>query len=412
MTRLKNFFKFHIYSLSIFAFLIIYNLIFVGFHPFESHNIVYQSYLIDFSVGFCTKILPGAFYNLLFNDLSTKAVYTYCFVLLIVFFALASVVLEKLIKAIDYGNRKILLLILLFFISGTTAFSMHVHIPGAHDFYWMVAFFLSLLCLSSKHLYILIIPLSLISVIINYGFLVSAFPFLILLMIYKASTLSEKKNKTYLLIITILTTVFSFLLGLYFLFFEFENLKYTAEEFSEMLESKGNLKQAALYYLATLYNQDTYGVLNSSFNESVVQSVETPFQQALATVYHRILIAFDGINWEAGALAFLLYIPWLILIYRYIQNRTKTETNKLKSFSLNLIVPFFFFTVLICLFLSRDIIRFMGAIYSYMFTCFLYVIYSQKGKGLDYLEALINKHSVFLTAFFIIYFSINMSPIT
>ena len=68
MNLIKNYFKNHIYFYGIFAFVLLYDFLAVGIEPWDSANVYYSFYLIDFSFGFCSKILPGAIYNFLFDD--------------------------------------------------------------------------------------------------------------------------------------------------------------------------------------------------------------------------------------------------------------------------------------------------------------------------------------------------------
>ena len=65
MIKLKNLVIRHKIALSFFAFIVIYNFVFVD-KPFEFSSlcdVTYAYHLVDFSVGFCTKLLPGAIYN-------------------------------------------------------------------------------------------------------------------------------------------------------------------------------------------------------------------------------------------------------------------------------------------------------------------------------------------------------------
>ena len=113
-------------------------------------------------------------------------------------------------------------------------------------------------------------------------------------------------RKIFLWIIIVLTVVLSLLLGVYFLLFERDNLKYTVEEFCKILESRGFTGENE-YYRATLYNIDSYDVFYENFNEKNINDAQTPIIYALATVYHRILIAFSGIRIETGIFPFLLW---------------------------------------------------------------------------------------------------------
>lgn len=403
MNSIKNFCKKHIYFFCFFSFILIYNCVVVGFESWGSWHTIYSFYLVDYSMGFCSKMLPGVIYNFLFDDTSLQAVYSYCVFLYVLFIFLVVILLEKLVKLVEKENRSTLLFILLFFISGTLTFSAHVRMPGSHDFYWLVFAVLSLLCLSDKHFYIFIIPLSLLAVMVNYGYLVSYFLCVVALMIYKTATLSQNKDKIFLWIIIVLTVVLSLLLGVYFLLFERDNLKYTVEEFCKILESRGFTGENE-YYRATLYNIDSYDVFYENFNEKNINDAQTPIIYALATVYHRILIAFSGIRIETGIFPFLLALPCVAMIILYLCKKLKNETNKTKVFSLICLIPIFFVIIFISIFLSTDIIRFICNAYTGLFGSFLFLLYFEKGDSLNYIRDWIKKIPPFLILVFLIFY--------
>ena len=409
MDFIKNYFKKHTWFFCIFLFILFYNLVAVGVNPWNSTNVYYSFYLIDFSFGFCTKILPGAIYNFLFDDTSPGTAYTYNVILFVLLIALVAYILERLIMSFEKENRKTLIFILLFFVSGPLTFSLLAQVPGTYDYYWLLFATLSLLCLSDKKLYIFIIPLSLLAVITNYGYLIVQLPFLLLLMIYKSALLNDEKSRIFLRFIAVITLIMSFSLGLYFVFFENANLVYSKEECVEIFRERGFTGEPD-YFLITLYNDDFFNVMENDFDEKVFASAQSPIEYSLLTLYLRIKLAIEKIHIKSAIIPLMLASPCVSLFFVYFRKKVKEERNKTKKLTLLCFIPVSVAVIIFSMFLSMDIIRFIGHSFILLFTSFLYVLYNE--KDVEYIRKTIKKVPVFLTLFYIAFYLVTiMSPI-
>lgn len=384
---IKKFFSKH-YSLHFFIFILLYNFVVTrGFELWTIDSGTYTYYLVDFSMGFCSKFLPGAIYNFFFDDTSTTAVSIFAIFLFLLCAALISIMLEKILKNADEKNKNLLLFLFVFLLTGPSLLPMCIYRIGSHDVFWILFFLLSILFLSNKRLYILIVPMCMLSVTVNYGSLVSFIPAILLMMIYKITLIQEKKEKKWLWFTTILSLLSAVLLSAYFMIFEHSNLTYTFEEFTAILNERGYVGEP-YYFGSNLYDIEYYEEINYEH----LESIQSPFIYAIAHVYYRVVWNFAYISMETIIAPLLLSLPVIILIFSFLKTRIKDkEEKKLKRFVVFCMLAMFFFILLGGVFLSTDIVRFWGHAYTLLFAFFLYIVYNEKNDNLQHMSDCIAK---------------------
>lgn len=134
MQRLKNAFYEHRFGLFFFVFLMAYSFIVSGnMQVWKVDDLTYSFHVVDFSMGFCTKLLPGAVCNFLFDEVTEAKVSTYLNILVAFCFLLVSLLLEKIVLSTGKEYRTPLIFLIAFFLTGPATFSIYIAL-------WFVAY--------------------------------------------------------------------------------------------------------------------------------------------------------------------------------------------------------------------------------------------------------------------------------
>ncbi len=389
MLRIKHLINNHRYSLIIFSGIVIYNFAVTNaFNLWTISKSNYAYHLVDFSVGFCSKLLPGAVYNFFFDDTSMEAISIYCSVLMLTAFALISLLCERLLIKFGKENTGILSFLLVFFFTGTSTFPMYITKLGALDMYWLIFAIISVICLSDKRLYIFIIPANILSVSVNFGSIISFIPFIILLMLYKISITDKKDEKIYLWLTAVMTALFCVAVALYFIMFEKNNINYTFSEFSELLASRG-FKGRSIYYATSLYSEPLY----DSIDYEQLNSEQPPLQYFFVYLCNRIRMTLDKTSITDGLAPFFLMLPILLFTVSFFIKRIKNckKLNKLVYICFPLM---FIATNCVGMLFSTDVIRTLGHAYTLLFASFLFVSYYEKDDAVGHIHKTVKSISM------------------
>lgn len=367
----------------------------------EIDDISYDYYIVDFSVGFCSKLLPGAIYNLFAREINNYSVTKYVTFLLICCFLLISYILECFLNKINCKDRKEVLILIFFYLSGPYTFAAHVEQFGMLDFHWLITAIFFVLFLSNKWSYILIIPLCLVAVSINFSAIFCFVPFFIVLMLYKVSVLKNGKEKIYLTSITFVSCLFSLALSFYFVFFERYNLNYTIDEFHDFLISRGS--NYGLYYEYSFY-RDTIGHLPQNFGVEIKINGNSFLEKLFGVVVQQLSVTFKMISWDDFANIIIL-LPLLILFFDFFKNLIKINKGNLLKKTIYLCMISIFFVPLIgCVLFSTDINRWVSHSFLLFFTCVFYCVYLEKESACLCLKQSVSKISlVHVFLYFVLY---------
>lgn len=356
-------------------------------NPLRLSDVCYPYFLVDFSMGFCSKLLPGAIYNFLFDNTSRVAVFSYNTFIFIAFVLVVFVMLEKLILRVGYDDRKNFFCMSILFLTGISVFPMCVYKMGSLDSYWIYFTILSVVFLSDRRLYLLIIPSSLMVIMVNFGGIFVYIPFIILLTIYKSTVIQEKSEKYYLCVVAAITTVLSILLSGYFVIYEQGNLVYTFEEFTQILNNRG-YDGVSRYYATGLYSEPYYDTVDYAG----INGIESPIYRALYFVFQRFLLTLKMTAFEKGVLPFLVSSPTVVVVIYCFNKFIKCHgISGLKKFVLFCMSAMFFMSIAICIIFSSDVVRFIGHAYSLLIASFFYVVYYERENISGILTALIKK---------------------
>ena len=237
---------------SSFAFLTLYGWLFVNNGALWSVNpVTYSLYALDYSMGFCTRILPGAVYHALIGKYEYGAVSAFVTVFYLLLAALVSFFADRFFAAAPAREKKTCLFLLFLFLSGPFTFGIEIREFGMLDLYWLLFFAAGVLLLPNKRLKWLL-PLCFAGMIfIHFAALFCYAATLLALILFfaaKAEDRREKRQYYALLGVCFLLTV-----GLsgYFIQFESENAVYPVEQFNAILRERGVIYPE--YLDSTLY---------------------------------------------------------------------------------------------------------------------------------------------------------------
>ena len=353
--------------------------------PWKVNDVMYSFYVVDFSVGFCSRILQGAIVNWIFDSANETNITIFLNVLMVFTFMVYSHLAEKVLLNIDSEFRKSAVLFLMLFFTGPCAFSIFVKVVGLIDFFWIFSTAIFFLIIRKKQLYFLIVPLFVFMVLIYYASLLSYVPFLALMVLYTISYAKEGKQRKYLTIVFFVSVIAAFLLGVYFVVFERSNLNYTFEEFNEFLTSRGVDEDHVFYLDYALYRKTTgkhYADMGFE-NLPTGQLTDSPLD-FLNVIKQQVMVNVRIFRFtQATPVVCLLLAPIVFYIYRFIINKIKQEKeNKLRCFTLICVLLLFPATIITVLcFFSMDLVRWVTNAFIALFVSFFYILYKDGNKG-------------------------------
>lgn len=419
--KIKGILKKHKYAIFIFVFFIVYNFVIVGNFSFtEIDNFCYQFYIVDFSIGFCPALLPGAIYNALIPTTRADIVNLYVNILYHLFLLAVSFMLEKFLYKFNSKNRFIAFIIVLFFITGPATFSIHIVQKGMLDTYWLFFTSIFLIMVQNKYLKWFVPTIFVLSVFIHVGAMISFIPFFALIVLLEASR-NEKVSKSYMIIFAI-SCLLAIALFIFFIAFWENNLFISREDFRELISERNNSEWATDYYyydfvlfrtLPDHYNIQMESIASNGDSNFLIQVFGAFWLQVKATF--SVFPEIDRQYFMDFANDFLVSMPIIVFLYKFVLSFFKKEReNKLRRFvwfCALCLLPFAFMTSILC---SVDLIQWFGHGVICLFTLVIYELY--KSSDNDHLEIL-NKHinaSSFFAIFiyFVFYMMCIVEPYT
>lgn len=413
--KIKKIPKRHKYSIFIFLFIFVYNFVVVEDFSFPAiDQITYTYHIVDYSVGFCTKLLPGAIYNTIFTTTDAEAVNLYFIVLYHIFLVIVSLMLEKFLYRIDLKSRSIAFVIVLFFVTGPATFSIHTFRLGMLDTYWLFFSVAFLFMIQNRYLKWFVPIVFILSVFVHVSAMVSFIPFFALIILLEVLQ-NEKERNSYVAIFTV-SVVLSVITFLYFVAFEENNLLIDVDSFKNFINERNisEWEDYTIYYDYSLYRKsyvDGTSLMGVTSDDSVfvVRVLEAFWFQIKETFRAS---SNNGKYITGTFIAIFFSMPIIVFLYKYIFSVLKKEqSNKLKLFvwvCTLCLFPLTFITGSLC---SPDIVRWFGHGVMVLFTLILYQIYRYDKEYMDALSANINNHTMLpVIIYFLFYMSYTIDP--
>ncbi len=333
---------------------------------------------VDFGLGFCSRLLPGAIYNLFFDKVDSVRTTAYVAVLMVIFFIVLSLILEKFLLSIKSEDRKTALILLIFFLTGPSTFAIHMYYPGTFDMYWTFAAVLLFILLSKKQSTLFVFLPFVLCIMVYYASLISFIPFFVIIILYKISCCESQKEKRTLWGVLTFSLVVTIALGIYLAFFEVYNLKYTVDEFHKIYSAKGT--DNFNYYDRSLFK-------NVGFEDDLhiyyemLEGTNSKLVRLWTEVLYRIRITFSDLTLRDKSTIFAVILPAAAFIFSFLLNQIKENRQsgkKLKAFANFCMIVLPFFTVIISLMFSEDLVRWTAHAFVNLFSGFLYILYKEK----------------------------------
>ena len=375
--RKETFITHHRYALFFFVFVILYNyLIIMKAHIPQMEEPLYSLHLVDFSVGFCTKLLPGAIYYGIFGDHSTRTIaLVYEMVLLLLFFAGLSFLLEKFLKRVEKENKGAALFLLILYLTGPCTFHFFANTIGTLDVYWVFLSLLFFLCLDSKWARWLIPIICFLMIMVHYAAIVSYILMILIILLFKMS--GGAKRRIWILIF-LLTLVVSVGTVVYFLKYESGNLTMTMDEFDRFMESRGC--EDSYYFNYSLYENAGDGFVD--YHLDVSSNFILGLLKNIVDRIHLNRQYLSGIEMEFFMTLFngmMLLSPFLYFTYKVIMKRViDLKGDYLKRIVYMSLMIQFWVTLFIPILVSADSGRWGNHSFLVFFTTLLYLMYSDQ----------------------------------
>lgn len=378
------------YSAGIFTFLVAYSLTAVcGFSLPRVSASLYAFHVVDFGMGFCSKLLPGAVFSFFVREPSPAAASVFDAALLMLFFAGVAALLGKRLRDALQRPRDGELLLLFLFLTGPASFAIYASEPGFVDFYWLIFALLFLFFLSNKYLYLLILPLPALCILTHFSALLCAIPFFAVILLYKLTECGTKGEKTLLASVGALSLAAAAALFLYLLLNEKNNLVYSMSEFDAILKSRG--AEVTSYFDYVFYG-------SGETVERVAESGYTPIDasgggiiiKALAAVRNQIrwnAALLDKAGWQVlpGRIALLLLVsPLAALLLGFVFKGVGRNRSFLRKLAYITAGAAFFITLVFGMVFSTDYSRYVTLSVLPLFTFTLYAAFRERDAAAAY----------------------------
>lgn len=413
---LKNnkFLSTHRYAIAFFIFLIAYHVIIVNrFNTWSFVEFTYSHYCVDFSFGFGTKLLPGAIYRFLFNGHTSRLTATvFATALVIVFFILLSMQLEKFMKQMPKKYLNSAFMLVLFFLSGSYTFCIFTKSLGLMDTYWLLIGLAFFTCLEHRYLRFLIPLLVAVSLIFHFSAIVFVIPVFSIIMLYYVSITDDKKEKAALLVIFALSIILAVIMFLILFFYESRTIC-SMSEFHRKLKENGS--DFTLYYDYAFFHEWE----GRSFVPESVTDMTPSLAKFFYLFYYQVKLCIDLLksNFKSSIFALLcavmIVFPLASFFIRFHLSALRKKGNKLRRFCAFLMIAHFPFIFILALLFANsvDMTRYMTYAVIPMFSFAFVILNHEKDMREIFFENMLSlKNNLPLKIYALAYFLITLAP--
>lgn len=411
MDKIKRFCSAHKFFFCFYALLLFYSLLLVNnAKPGPNY---YMYHCVDFSMGFCTRLLPGSIYHFLVGIYSRKAISNYVRVLLTLFLLLVSILCERVYLRVEKKYKPSTIFLFALLVLGPLSLSMYAREMGILDFYWAFFFVISFLLLDSRIGKFFIPIFIFLMVLTHYASIICYVPALLLIILYLAVTSGSKSEKTEYAILFVVGLAVALVSTGYFALFERNNLTYSVEEFNKILDSRGADFKGYFdfvfyrhYTKEYLQSLNAYGILDipNVQSDSVLMSI---INYIVYQFRFNLKVAHFENDWFISIVAIFIigFLVWVFAKY------LKTVSKKSEKVAISLMLAFFPFVLCGWLF-SADFVRWLGTpVVLLIFFLLAIVYYGRKSVVLGSINKLIDSvKPTVLGVFMFIYAFLPYSP--
>ena len=402
MDRLKRFATGHRFFFGILAFALAYAFFVVGrCAPWRTGVVAYEFHAVDFSLGFGSFILPGQVYQWICGPVNETSLTVYHTALLLAFFVALAAFGERLLLSVEKKDRTLAGTLLFLFFTGPCTFSIFVTDLGMPEVYWVYLAALFFLCLAYRPLNLLVAPLCVLALLVNYAAMICYVPFFCILLLYKYSVETDKRSKRMLLASFILCVAVSAAFFAYIAPGTMKNMKLSFEEYNALMRSRGVTE---LTYTDSLF----YGHYEEDYPaDFYAKMAASPFYtegESLTRLQRLVNFAVFRLNMVKFHLAqrsplmllapLAAIMPVLILISRFCLRELKNRENpKLRRFVFFCMPALFFVSILVSWPLSFDFFKWLDFAFLPLFASFLYVFYKERETVVPFVRGAVSAFS-------------------
>lgn len=196
-------------------------------------------YLIDFSMGFNSRMLVGSFINLLTDNPTAEWLKGFMITILVLAYLGVSVLLGQIIRHAKKEYKNILYVFVLFFVFGTLTMYGFSRYFGLLDIHLFICALLAVVCATNKYLRWFTPVFALAGVFVYYPFTLTYFVAVIGVCFYFAIKEKQSKSNFVIFLVTAIVCVGA----TYFFAFEARDLmKVTFDEMWQIMEQKSGIE--------------------------------------------------------------------------------------------------------------------------------------------------------------------------
>ncbi len=372
----------------------------------EMESVLYGFYLVDYSVGFCTKLLPGAIYNALFSSTDATSIRMYTMTLFFAFLMGLSFCIVKFATSFDKDLRPKMLIFSLVLVCGISSVTFCGKYLEMLDTYWLLFALIMLSFVRNKYLKWCIPILLIVSILVHMASAVFIMPFFVVILLLENSAKSENRGAIYTIVSVSIAV--SVLLAIYFVLNEENNILMSIDEFHEFMSKRNTelYEYVTYYYDYSLYKThviDGAEQISANFSEYILFDSENIVAKFLNTLYSQLFLTVNIYKASGEGFPFKLLVsclPIVILLYSYgVTTIKNNKENKLRVFALIAAFVAFPMEFFVLLLFSPDIVRWFSHTFTVMFAVMLYDMYLY--KDVKYKD---NKNWVYsIAAYFVFY---------
>lgn len=371
-TKAVNLISKYKYELAAFLLLCIQACINIDFSRGMSERF-YSYYLVDFSMGKTSRLLIGSLVNLLTDRPTVVWINCFAAVVLVLTFALTSILIGRIIKSVDSEMRSCIVVFSLFFVSGAFTFYGFSKFFGLLDIYMYLLAVFSVLVVKHKLLRWLIPLFCVCGVLINYAFPISYFLIIALVLLYLIFTEEKKAGN---IIILLLSCLLSAAIMLFCIFYGKHTTTVTFDEMWQIMEQKIGMELE--YSHVSYYDYYLFGNEEREALVGVELDGMTPAEFVKAYMKYMTMFGYntsDMLSVAFGALP-VLAVFWTIWLRCIKTSETKGKKFVYACFMLSAL------GIVACCLTSTDFTRWAGSGVMVQF-CLGYYMFKAKDKPFE-----------------------------
>ena len=293
----------------------------------------YEFHAVDFSLGFCTKILPGAVYHLLVGKYNERVMTVYVRVISLLIILLLSVLTQRIFSVLSDFSKSGVALFMILFLAGPCAVYYCLQFEGCLDAYWLILFLVGVLCMEHTVLRWGIPLLAFLMVLVHEGAVLCYIPLLALILLLKTAVCENKKEKAPFLTLFALTVVVSLGAAGYFSAFNSANLKVAdMKQLKEFLDGRDVFTR--FYYEWYFFGASEENGLQSDFFPSYMFSASgSPLVQLVLKVCRQVYYTVSTTDYTDPIPQIAYSLPLYAVLAAFLIRFIKRTGQKLLKFT-------------------------------------------------------------------------------